>query len=326
MSSQRVVASCVVVALIVGTGGWYAAWAFPLQRDSVVSSSVPRSRVASTSDVTPEQGGIPQPGDVALQRSGGAATSPRPVAPAPSAAGPLERQAKPITPENPIPRRTFSVPVERPAGASPDARFMLPIRVTLDRQGRVAEVRPGMQAEPLVAAFLQAAMDAIKQWQYDPPADGPISFDVFVGFLGPGNAVTTQQPVPDRTSAELAASQQREFVIAEERARLESARGAGQPVRVGGAIRAPKRTRDVPPEYPAIAQSARVQGVVILEATIGADGRVQDARVLRSIPLLDQAARDAVLQWEFEPTLLNGQPVPVIMTMTVQFTLNDPVQ
>ena len=77
----------------------------------------------------------------------------------------------------------------------------------------------------------------------------------------------------------------------------------------------------VRPQYPSIAQSARVQGVVIIEATIGPNGRVADARVLRSIPLLDAAALDAVRQWEFSPTLLNGVPVPVIMTVTVNFTL-----
>jgi periplasmic protein TonB len=77
----------------------------------------------------------------------------------------------------------------------------------------------------------------------------------------------------------------------------------------------------VNPVYPSIAQSARVQGVVIVEATIGPDGKVSDARVLRSIPLLDQAALDAVRQWVFTPTLLNGVPVPVIMTVTVNFTL-----
>ena len=93
------------------------------------------------------------------------------------------------------------------------------------------------------------------------------------------------------------------------------------PVRVGGNIKPPTKTRDVKPVYPAIAQSARVQGVVIIEATIGPDGRVKDAKVLRSIPLLDQAALDAVKQWEFTPTLLNGVPVPVIMTVTVNFTL-----
>jgi protein TonB len=94
------------------------------------------------------------------------------------------------------------------------------------------------------------------------------------------------------------------------------------PVRVGGSIKPPVKTKDVRPTYPPIAQSARVQGVVIIEATIGPSGKVQDARVLRSIPLLDQSALDAVRQWEFTPTLLNGVPVPVIMTVTVQFTLS----
>jgi protein TonB len=93
------------------------------------------------------------------------------------------------------------------------------------------------------------------------------------------------------------------------------------PVRVGGNIKPPTKTHDVRPVYPPIAQSARVQGVVIIEATIGADGRVKDTKVLRSIPLLDQAAVDAVKQWRFTPTLLNGVPVPVIMTVTVNFTL-----
>jgi protein TonB len=93
------------------------------------------------------------------------------------------------------------------------------------------------------------------------------------------------------------------------------------PVRVGGNIKAPTKTKNVNPVYPPIAQSARVQGVVIIEATIGPDGRVKDAKVLRSIPLLDQAALDAVKQWVFTPTLLNGVPVPVIMTVTVNFTL-----
>ena len=90
---------------------------------------------------------------------------------------------------------------------------------------------------------------------------------------------------------------------------------------MGGAIRQPTKTKDVKPQYPPIAQSARVQGVVIIEATIGVDGRVLDAKVLRSIPLLDAAALDAVKQWVYTPTLLNGVPVPVIMTVTVNFTL-----
>jgi len=95
-----------------------------------------------------------------------------------------------------------------------------------------------------------------------------------------------------------------------------------EPVRVGGAIRQPQKIREVAPVYPAIAQAARVQGIVIIEATIGADGHVVNARVLRSVPLLDEAALAAVREWQYTPTLLNGVPVPVIMTVTVQFTLS----
>ena len=94
------------------------------------------------------------------------------------------------------------------------------------------------------------------------------------------------------------------------------------PVRVGGAIRQPQKIREVAPIYPPIAQTARVQGIVIIEATIGPDGQVVNARVLRSVPLLDEAALEAVRQWQYTPTLLNGVPVPVIMTVTVQFTLS----
>lgn len=95
-----------------------------------------------------------------------------------------------------------------------------------------------------------------------------------------------------------------------------------EPVPIGGKIRPPVRVRDVPPVYPPIAQAARVQGTVILQAIISADGKVQDLKLLRSIPLLDQAAIDAVRQWEYSATLLNGVPVAVIMTVTVTFTLN----
>jgi len=70
------------------------------------------------------------------------------------------------------------------------------------------------------------------------------------------------------------------------------------------------------------AKQARVQGVVILECTISPQGKVSDVKVLRGIPLLDQAAIDAVKQWVYTPTLLNGVPVPVIMTVTVNFKLS----
>jgi len=95
-----------------------------------------------------------------------------------------------------------------------------------------------------------------------------------------------------------------------------------QAVRVGGQIKEPKKLKNVNPVYPDIAKQARVQGVVILECTISPQGKVTDVKLLRGIPLLDQAAIDAVKQWVYTPTLLNGVPVPVIMTVTVNFRLN----
>ena len=92
------------------------------------------------------------------------------------------------------------------------------------------------------------------------------------------------------------------------------------PIRVGGIIRQPVQIKHVAGVLPDAARRAGVHGMVVLEIVIGADGRVETAKVLRSIPLLDQAAIDAVKQWVYEPTLLNGQPVPVIMTATVNFT------
>jgi TonB family protein len=92
-------------------------------------------------------------------------------------------------------------------------------------------------------------------------------------------------------------------------------------VRIGGDVKPPSKVVDVRPVYPADAKDAGIQGVVIIEVTIGADGKVREAKVLRSIPQLDQAAVDAVKQWEFTPTLINGVAVPVIMTVTVSFVL-----
>ncbi len=95
-----------------------------------------------------------------------------------------------------------------------------------------------------------------------------------------------------------------------------------QAVRVGGQIKEPKKLKNVTPVYPDIAKQARVQGVVILECTISPQGKVTDVKVLRGIPLLDAAAIEAVKQWIYTPTLLNGVPVPVIMTVTVNFRLS----
>ena len=94
-----------------------------------------------------------------------------------------------------------------------------------------------------------------------------------------------------------------------------------EPVRVGGEISAPRLVHRVEPEYPPIAVSALIEGMVILEATVDKTGAVRDARVLRSHGVLDEAAVRAVEQWRYEPLLLNGTPTPFVLTVTVSFSL-----
>ena len=94
-----------------------------------------------------------------------------------------------------------------------------------------------------------------------------------------------------------------------------------QPRRVGSGLNPPRRIAYTAPVYPQVAVSARMEGIVILEATIDAQGAVQNVTVLRSLPLLDRAAIEAVRQWRYEPTRLNGQAIPIIMTVTVNFSL-----
>jgi len=131
---------------------------------------------------------------------------------------------------------------------------------------------------------------------YDPPAPAPIAFNVVIGFssLGDGEVVT-----------------QHSLAIADA-----EPRGDGQTGR-----RPATKVKHVSPVYPSAVRELKIAGVVLLEARIGADGRVIDAMVLRSIPELDQAALDAVKQWEYVPLLENGVPTPFTMTTAIQFSL-----
>jgi TonB family protein len=169
-------------------------------------------------------------------------------------------------------------------------------------------------------ALIASAINAVLHWRFEPALlNGepmPVKTTVTVNFTLDSAPATTGTATPVRDNA--------------------AARGEAMPpaqygsatnwppaaVRVGGEIRPPNKTVDVRAVYPDVAQKARVQGVVICDVLIGPDGKVADARIRRSIPLLDQAAIDAVRQWEFTPTLLNGNPVPIIMTVTVNFTLS----
>ena len=284
MSSRRIVATCATMALIVGLGSWYAVSAFPLR----------------SSDQT------------------GTAAS--------LEAGPLELRAHAVTPENPVPRRVHYEPASVPDSID-SVRANVGIKVTLDDVGRVAEARavsmtvdlPGLSLEASavdlgargtrtiegvgkgastldaadgrqkIEALIESAVTSVRQWRYDPPFEAPLTFTVQVRYAK-GPEIMAFKP-----------------------------RQEGDALRVGGEIKPPKKIKDVKPVYPPIAREAGVAGVVIIEVRIGTDGRIEEGHVLKSIPLLDEAALDAVKQWQFEPTLMNGAPVPLMMTVTINF-------
>ena len=284
MSSRRIVVTCAAMALIVGLGSWYAVSAFPLRRSDQTRT------------------------------------------PASLEAGPLELKAHAVTPENPVPRR-----VHYEAPTIPDSidsiRGNFGVKVTLDDVGLVAEARlvsmelfiPGLnyeasavdlgdrgtrslegavngalkvggpEAQQAIKALFDSAVTSVRQWQYDPPFEAPLTFTVQVRYAK-GPEVMAFKP-----------------------------RQEGDALRVGGEIKSPRKIKDVKPIYPPIAREAGVAGVVIIEVRIGTDGRIEEGHVLKSIPLLDEAALDAVKQWQFEPTLMNGAPVPLMMTVTINF-------
>jgi len=92
-------------------------------------------------------------------------------------------------------------------------------------------------------------------------------------------------------------------------------------IRVGSSLKAPRQTYSVQPEYPVLARQTHVSGTVVVNAVVDEHGNVVGARALSGHPLLIPAALKAVLQWKYEPTLLNGTPVAVEMELTVHFQL-----
>lgn len=162
---------------------------------------------------------------------------------------------------------------------------------------RVARVDPTPPANPDAAPLeTPDRITTEPAWQTDPALSAVDGLDVVTGIDHAGDVLTPPPPVPEPPPSR-------------------------EPVRVGGVIAAPVKTHDAAPVYPAIAQAARVQGLVIIQATIGLEGQVIDATILKSVPLLDEAALAAVRQWRYTPTRLNGQSVAVVMSVTVDFRL-----
>ncbi len=192
---------------------------------------------------------------------------------------------------------------------------MVLIEATIDRDGSVVDTKV-LRPVPLLES---AAVEAVKQWKYEPTLlDGepvPVLMVVTVSFTLKG-AAQASTPEPAQAAASMTAA-----VSAARAVATSTSAQQKPPVRVGGAVKEPKKIKDVAPVYPDEARQAGVQGMVIIETTIGTDGAVSDVKVLRSVALLEMAAVEAVKQWKYEPTLIDGEPVSVLMVVTVNFTL-----
>jgi TonB family protein len=241
------------------------------------------------------------------------------------AAGPLEQLAQPITIENPLPSRLLGgAPVYPGEAVGTGAAGTMVFRLTIDQSGSVAEaryighdryalreVRGRLEAAPMLdQLFIAASENALRGWLYEAPVAAPVLIDVEFAFAGTGRTRVVWQEAA-RVPVEPKGGDWRTDG---------SAPAHPDVPQVGGTITAPRRIKDVAPVYPAEAIAQGVEGAVIVDLLIDAAGHVSDSHLRRSHPLLDQAALDAVRQWEFATTLLNGEPTPVTMSVTVNFT------
>jgi len=167
------------------------------------------------------------------------------------------------------------------------------LSVTTDVQGKVSAVKV-LRSVPLLE---QSAFDAVKQWVYEP-------------------VLVQGKPQPSVFQVTLT------FKLVDKEKKAVTV-GGTEAVRAVGDVNPPKLIKEVAPVYPEIAKQAAIEGVVILEATTNIYGRVIDTKILRSIPLLDQAAIKAVKQWVYEPVKIGGEPKGIIFTVTVAFRLDD---
>jgi TonB family protein len=307
MSSRRLAVASCLLAVAIGTSGVYAVSAFPILagEDILMAPPAPAPNTAVAQDAPlPESPAAPsgvRHSDTPRQSSAGPATTP--VSLNLAAIGPRDtpdasQANKPSPPPATVRiRQTPAVlhevkPVYPVDAMNAGIEGSVEVEVMIGEEGKVTHARVIQSANP---ALETSALEAARQWLFAKPTEGPVVRTIELTF-------TLRRTPPTSEPSSL----------------FEMPPDA---VRVGGTIKTPMKIRHVPPAYPEVAQDARVSGVVILETLIGRDGRVMNGRILRSIPLLDQAALDAVSQWEFRPTLMNGTPVPVIMTVTVNFVL-----
>src|SRR3989440_87537 len=151
------------------------------------------------------------------------------------------------------------------------------------------------------------------------------TWTVFVSFIAQIVGIIVAIIIPLLFTDALPKTQLTSFLVAPPPppVKVEEKKAAPQRIRVGGNVQAALAIRSPKPAYPQLAKQARIQGVVRLNATIGKDGTIQDLKAASGHPLLVPAALEAVKQWLYKPTLLNGEPVAVVTVIDVNFTLSN---
>jgi TonB family protein len=307
MSRPRLVISFLAMAFVVLLGGWLVVGAFPLH-----AAAAPSEASRTVQQDEPGQ----TPPDQQAARPGVPTQAPKPAS-------------------APPPRKIFDVKPVYPSEAKEKGiEGTVVLEATMDAAGTVTDVRALKGDELLVPA----AIDAVRQWRFEPLPGTPkrimtvtVRFRLDSGAKGKG--VTGGVPggvvggvaggVPGGAKGGVTGGVPGGVAggVAGEAARQPGAAYPPDAVKVRDAVKPPRKILDVKPVYPEDASAAKVEGVVIIETVIDKLGKVQDARVVQSVPMLDQAAIDAVRQWQFEPTIIEGRPRPVIMTVTVNFKL-----
>jgi protein TonB len=214
------------------------------------------------------------------------------------------------------------------------------LRLVLDESGRVGELRflrpastsfrstpgrgvnlgslgPAARTSHVLEPFVRVATAAVRQWQYETPAAAPLAFDIALEFHPDAETELVAHGLTTRGTFSVGSTGT--FTIGP--ASADPPPGWPPAARLGPNHLPPRAVTRVRPYYPIAAAAEGVQGYVLLEARIGVDGRVTHARVVESIPVLDAAALEAMMQWVFMPPRIDGVPSAVLLTVSMRFIL-----
>jgi len=184
-----------------------------------------------------------------------------------------------------------------------------PLPVHAARHPAVRRAEPRMLIWRRLEASRERRTERIESADIDAPPSGFLPFTGTWGEPTRGNVIDIAVPTPQPPSPKPVAA-----------APVKPQQQA--PLKVGGDVQAAKLMRKVMPAYPAVARSARISGAVHLIGIISREGTIRNLQVLDGHPLLVRAALEAVAQWTYAPTLLNGEAVEVVAPIEVRFILS----